>query len=135
VRTSGAEFMFHNGSVFDGSRFLPAGTSVRVRGERIAQVGTDPGPLGPAEPVDLAGEDRVRVRVDEPGQQGTAGQVNGLGGPERPEVRADLRDVPAADPHARPGGQEPAAVEDGSVVEHELRTAGSHLASLLLAGN
>jgi len=55
VRTSGAEFMFHNGSVFDGSRFLPAGTSVRVRGERIAQVGTDPGPLGPAEPVDLAG--------------------------------------------------------------------------------
>src|SRR5580704_8901844 len=47
--------MFHNGSVFDGNRFLPGGTCVRVRGERITQVGADLGPLGSAEPVDLDG--------------------------------------------------------------------------------
>jgi predicted amidohydrolase YtcJ len=55
VRADGAEFMFHNGSVFDGRRFLPGGTCVRVRGERITQVGPDLGPLGSAEPVDLDG--------------------------------------------------------------------------------
>ena len=50
-----AEVLFHNGSVFDGNRFLPGGTCVRVRGERITQVGADLGPLGSAEPVDLDG--------------------------------------------------------------------------------
>jgi predicted amidohydrolase YtcJ len=48
-----AEILFHNGSVFDGRRFLPGGTCVRVRGGRITQVGPDLGALGPAEPVDL----------------------------------------------------------------------------------
>ena len=51
---AGAELVFHNGTVFDGGRFLPAGTVVRVRGEKIAAVG----PAGPADgaaPVDLAG--------------------------------------------------------------------------------
>jgi hypothetical protein len=88
-----------------------------------------------AAPQLVAGEDRVRVRVDKPGQQGAAVQVDGLGGPQRAQVRADLRDALAADPHARPAGQEPAAVEDGPVMEHELRAVGSHRASLLLAGN
>jgi predicted amidohydrolase YtcJ len=50
-----AEVLFHNGSVFDGRRFLPGGTCVRIRGERITQVGPDLGPLGSAEPVDLNG--------------------------------------------------------------------------------
>jgi hypothetical protein len=68
----------------------------------------------------VTGEDRVRVRVDEPGQQGAAVQVDGLGGPQRPHVRADLRDASATDAHARPGGQEPVAVEDGPVVEQDL---------------
>src|SRR4029077_12877369 len=53
------EVLFRNGTVFDGGRFLPAGTCVRVRGGRITGVGPDPDPesLGPgsAEPVDLAG--------------------------------------------------------------------------------
>ena len=55
MRADHAEILFHNGAVFDGGRFLPAGTCVRVRGGRIIQVGTDLGALGPAEPVDLAG--------------------------------------------------------------------------------
>ena len=29
------ELLFHNGTVFDGRRFLPAGTGVRVRAGRI----------------------------------------------------------------------------------------------------
>ena len=54
------ELLFHNGTVFDGRRFLPTGTGVRVRAGRITGVGPDPetgslGPLGSAEPVDLAG--------------------------------------------------------------------------------
>jgi predicted amidohydrolase YtcJ len=55
VRPDSAEIVFRNGSVFDGSRFLPAGTCVRVRGGRIAEVGAGRGPLGSGEPVDLAG--------------------------------------------------------------------------------
>jgi predicted amidohydrolase YtcJ len=54
------ELLFHNGTIFDGRRFLPAGTGVRVRAGRITGVGLVPetgslGPLGSAEPVDLAG--------------------------------------------------------------------------------
>ena len=51
------ELLFHNGTVFDGRRFLPAGTGVRVRAGRITGVGPagSLGPLGSAEPVDLAG--------------------------------------------------------------------------------
>lgn len=51
---AGAELIFQNGTVFDGHRFLPAGTSVRVCGEKITGVGP-PGRAGRAEPVDLAG--------------------------------------------------------------------------------
>ena len=51
---AGAEVVFHNGTVFDGHRFLPAGTVVRVRGEKIAAVGPA-GPAGAAALVDLAG--------------------------------------------------------------------------------
>ena len=52
-----AEILFRNGTVFDGHRFLPAGTCVRVRGGRITGVGPSGslGPLGSAEPVDLDG--------------------------------------------------------------------------------
>lgn len=48
------EVVFHNGTVFDGHGFLPGGTCVRVSGGEITQVGP-PGPLGRAEPVNLAG--------------------------------------------------------------------------------
>ena len=59
----GVELLFRNGTVFDGRRFLPRGTCVRVQGGRITGVGPDPdtgslgslGPPGSAEPVDLAG--------------------------------------------------------------------------------
>jgi predicted amidohydrolase YtcJ len=52
-----AEILFRNGTVFDGHRFLPAGTCVRVRGGRITGVGPAEslGSLGSAEPVDLDG--------------------------------------------------------------------------------
>jgi predicted amidohydrolase YtcJ len=49
-----AEIVFHRGAVFDGRRFLPPGSTVRVRGGKIAAVGPA-GPLGRAEPVDLRG--------------------------------------------------------------------------------
>ena len=51
-----AEVVFHNGTVFDGRAFLPAGTCVRVAGGRVT--GVSPGPdgrIGKAEPVNLAG--------------------------------------------------------------------------------
>ena len=51
---SGDDLVFHNGTVFDGSQFLPAGTGVRVRGGKITAVGP-PGPPGGAAPVDLVG--------------------------------------------------------------------------------
>jgi predicted amidohydrolase YtcJ len=46
--------VFHNGTVFDGVRFLPGGTHVRVHDGKIAAVGTASA-LGPGELVDLAG--------------------------------------------------------------------------------
>ncbi len=51
---AGQEVVFHNGSVFDGARFLPPGSCVRIRGGQISSVGPA-GPLGRAEPVDLGG--------------------------------------------------------------------------------
>jgi predicted amidohydrolase YtcJ len=54
VRSGGTEILFRNGSVFDGTRFLPPGTCVLVRGGRITAVGPA-GPPGGAEPVDLGG--------------------------------------------------------------------------------
>ena len=44
------DLLFRNGTVFDGHRFLPAGTWVRVRGGRITGVGPAEslGPLGSA---------------------------------------------------------------------------------------
>jgi len=55
VPPDAADIVFGNGSVFDGRRFLPAGTCVRVRGGRIIGVGPRDSFPGPAEPVDLAG--------------------------------------------------------------------------------
>jgi len=54
------ELAFHNGTVFDGARFMPAGTVVRVSNGKITAVEPDAGPgaagkLGDAEPVDLHG--------------------------------------------------------------------------------
>ena len=51
------ELAFHNGTVFDGARFLPAGTVVRVRNGSITAVeaGSGAGALAGAEPVDLGG--------------------------------------------------------------------------------
>ncbi len=52
---SGAtQLLFCNGAVFDGHRFLPAGTSVRVEGGKIVDVGSGLS-AGRAEIVDLAG--------------------------------------------------------------------------------
>jgi predicted amidohydrolase YtcJ len=48
------EVLFCNGTVFDGSTFLPTGTCVRIRGGRITEVGPA-GPPGSAALVDLAG--------------------------------------------------------------------------------
>lgn len=50
----GQELVFHNGTVFDGCRFLPGGTCVRVCAGRVTEVGPA-APLGPATPVDLRG--------------------------------------------------------------------------------
>jgi predicted amidohydrolase YtcJ len=49
------ELAFHNGAVFDGARFLPPGTVVRVRNGSITAVEAAGEPLRGAEPVDLAG--------------------------------------------------------------------------------
>ena len=54
---SGPELAFCNGTVFDGTRFLPAGTVVRVSNGTITAVGksADAGKLDGAELVDLGG--------------------------------------------------------------------------------
>ncbi|MGI9009198.1 MAG: amidohydrolase [Streptosporangiaceae bacterium] len=53
---SGPELAFCNGTVFDGTRFWPAGTVVRVSGGRISAVGDAAGTrLDGAELVDLGG--------------------------------------------------------------------------------
>jgi len=54
------EFLFRNGTVFDGSRFLPPGTCVRVSRGTVTGVGPaealqPDGGAGAAEPVDLDG--------------------------------------------------------------------------------
>jgi predicted amidohydrolase YtcJ len=51
------ELVFHNGAVFDGARFLPLGTAVRVSNGTITAVeqGNQARSLGAAEPVDLRG--------------------------------------------------------------------------------
>lgn len=53
----GSELAFYNGTIFDGARFLPAGTVVRVADGKITAVGPvdATGRLGSAEPVDLGG--------------------------------------------------------------------------------
>ena len=53
----GSELAFHNGTVFDGVAFAPAGTVVRVGAGTISYVGPaeQAGPLGRSEPVDLHG--------------------------------------------------------------------------------
>jgi hypothetical protein len=63
VPANGSDLLFSNGSVFDGSRFLEAGTGVLVRGGRVVGVGTDPAP-GSAEPVDLDGGTLVPGFID-----------------------------------------------------------------------
>jgi predicted amidohydrolase YtcJ len=57
----GPEIAFVNGTVFDGSRFMPLGTVVRVRGATIAAVGPRAGAAGAGgqEPVDPAGAEPV----------------------------------------------------------------------------
>jgi hypothetical protein len=73
----------------------------------------------------VAGEDGVDVRVDEPGQQRAAPQVDRNRRPERAR-RADPGDPPVADPDGAAFGQEAAAVEDRPAVEDDLVTAGGH---------
>ena len=59
------EVVFHNGTVFDGRTFLPAGTCVWAAGGRVTGVGPGPaGRLGKTEPIDLAGGTLVPGFVD-----------------------------------------------------------------------
>ena len=51
---AGEELVFLNGTVFDGSRFLPTGTSVRIRGGTITEIGPSALPGGAAS-IDLDG--------------------------------------------------------------------------------
>ncbi len=53
---------FSNGTVFDGHRFLDAGTGILVRGGRIAAVGS--APPASSEPVDLQGGTLVPGFID-----------------------------------------------------------------------
>ena len=62
MQGNGRDTFFSNGSVFDGRRFLDAGTGVLVRGGRIAGIGTSP-PTS-AEPVDLQGGTLVPGFID-----------------------------------------------------------------------
>ena len=51
----GPDLAFYNGAVFDGARFMPAGTAVRVSNGTITAVGPGGSELAGAEPVDLRG--------------------------------------------------------------------------------
>ena len=57
------DLLFCHGSVFDGRRFLPPGTCVRVSGGRITAVGPA-GPAGSADVVDLQGGTLVPGFID-----------------------------------------------------------------------
>ena len=57
------DLLFRHGSVFDGRRFLPPGTCVRVSGGRIITVGSA-GPAGSADVVDLQGGTLVPGFID-----------------------------------------------------------------------
>lgn len=50
----GDEVVFHRGTIFDGRRFLPEGSTVRVRRGQVTEAGPGRAP-GRAEPVDLGG--------------------------------------------------------------------------------
>jgi hypothetical protein len=63
VQGNGRDLFFSNGTVFDGSRFLAAGTGVLVRGGRVVAVGTET-PPGSSEPVDLEGGTLVPGFID-----------------------------------------------------------------------
>ena len=60
---SSEDCLFHGGNVFDGHRFLPAGTCVRVSRGVITEVGTGL-ELNGAEPVDLRGGTLVPGFID-----------------------------------------------------------------------
>ena len=76
-----------------------------------------------APPQSISGKHRVDVRIDEPGQQRPAVQVDRLGRAELAGVRgrADVADGFAADPDDRAGREEPEAVEDRAAVKQQLR--------------
>lgn len=57
------DLLFCNGAVFDGTRFLPGGTRVRVSGERITAVDADL-PAHGAEVIDLDGKTLLPGFVD-----------------------------------------------------------------------
>ena len=57
------DLLFCHGSIFDGRRFLPPGTCVRVSGGRIITVGSA-GPAGSADVVDLQGGTLVPGFID-----------------------------------------------------------------------
>jgi predicted amidohydrolase YtcJ len=66
VTVAARDLLFCHGSVFDGRQFLPPGTCVRVRGERITGVGpaAAAGPAGSASVVDLQGGTLVPGFID-----------------------------------------------------------------------
>jgi predicted amidohydrolase YtcJ len=66
VTDAARDLVFCHGSVFDGRRFLPPGTCVRVSGGRITGVGPEgtAGPSGSASVVDLQGGTLVPGFID-----------------------------------------------------------------------
>jgi predicted amidohydrolase YtcJ len=60
---AGEELVFQNGTVFDGRRFLPSGTGVRVRGGKITAVGPAGAPGGTAH-IDLDGRTLLPGFID-----------------------------------------------------------------------
>src|SRR3954454_24444197 len=67
----------------------------------------------------VAGEDRMRVRVDDPRDQRPAVEVNGLGG-SCDDVGTHLEDASVANPDGDAGVEEPHAVEDRAVVKEQI---------------
>jgi predicted amidohydrolase YtcJ len=63
VTVASRDLLFCHGSVFDGRRFLPPGTCVRVSGGRITAVGSSEA-AGPASVVDLQGGTIVPGFID-----------------------------------------------------------------------
>jgi predicted amidohydrolase YtcJ len=126
VRTGGEEIVFRNGAVFDGTRFLPAGTWVRVRAGRILEVSPSGRP-GAAEPVDLGGGTLLPGFIDAHAHPVFAGHQLRRCDLRSAERAADYVDIIAAYARDHPdeewitgGGWAMAAFPGGIPTRHQL---------------